>query len=152
MKLEQALNHVIAFGSWEGKTLGWIAKFEPEGVAWLHRMFWNGRMSPETREALRSFFAAPKLQTWLRKKIGREHDQDSYLLSPGSGCRCCGSRMQGFNVAPTCPHGAVRPYTAQATCTCGWVSSARVGVYVHCPHCDEAPLFQRPPARETAPS
>lgn len=146
MKLEQALQHVIPFGPWPNRTIGWIAKFEPEGPAWLHSLFWKGKMSAEMRDALRLFFCHPKTEPWLRKRLaGQRYDPSSFLLPESGRCRVCDERLvPQTEMPPLCTHGLPRPYRQVAVCNeCGWTTAVQIRAYVHCEICDEQPLFNQ---------
>jgi hypothetical protein len=144
VRLEEAIRYVIPFGAKKGQTIGWVAKHVPHGIADLAKLYESNKLREETREALRSFFAAPTMQKYLKKALGASHNQTLYLLPEGSaGCRCCGRRCHDtmVDVTTRCEqHGYVTliERTMILKCECGWTSESQARYPIACVGCAPA--------------
>lgn len=145
MKPEAAISYVIGWGPYAGKTIGWVAKFgKLDGLNWLFRQYSTARLQPETMEAIRSFFAAPKYAPWLKKVMPNYPGPEPFFYPDGhQGCPACGERPLSTVLTLHCRHGAVRGYKEVTRCPCGWARDLRHQQLMFCETCDRYPLFEQ---------
>ena len=141
MKLDDALRTLVPFGKHSGRTIGWILKFQPDGVSYLRKGFADAKVYGDVREAIRSVLAAPKLRSWLKKKAP-DIDFNAYLLpATDGGCLACGGKKLSSSAQVFCRHGHLRPHWVDVSCECGWETRIKQDRHTHCVMCDEFPLF-----------
>lgn len=143
MKPEQAINYPIGHGPYAGRTIGWIAKFgRLDGLNWLFRQYSTARLQPETMEAIRSFFAAPKFASWLAKVMPSYPGCEPFFYPDGhQGCPACGDKPLSTTFPANCKHGCVRGYREVSKCPCGWGRELYHRQLMFCEDCDRYPLF-----------
>jgi hypothetical protein len=150
VKPEQAVNYPIGYGPYAGKTIGWIGKFEKtEGLRWLFRQFTTARLNSDCKEAIRTFFAAPKYAAWLNKTLPEYPGCEKFWLPKGhAGCLACGEHALSTDAEVRCEHGIVRDKRVILRCQCGWTNESillhlRGNVRRKCGVCDDPyPLFR----------
>lgn len=146
MKPEAAINHVIQWGPYHGRSIGWIVKvMQSRGLQYLLRQYETASLRPETMEAIRSFFAAPKYHSWLCKVFPSYPGSETFWLPADcKGCRACGEAPLVHEEIVRCSHGRQRGLVRDARCPCGWREYREwrlASLTQKCEPCDVYPLF-----------
>jgi len=138
--LDAALDTVICFGAYRGKTLRHICKFSPGGADFLDRCYTHGHdLWPEVRQTIVFLVEHPSMYSWFLRKLGRhpmdaltedaelraklEEQRRDHLVEIGHLCPHCGASWPEqaetrYEVRERCPdHGTILKKLSSFVCS-----------------------------------